>query len=209
VSGFWICGDCFEKIEFINTPICYRCGRLSDGFKVCNYCRRNSELKRVITCGHWQDPLKLLIHYFKYHKTYVLAEKLGALMAVAYFRAKIPIEDVILVPVPLHRYRLWARGFNQARELANVIGGLLNMPIKNSLIRQRNTQPQFGLRKDLRLTNVIKAFSCNAKFKHQIFGKTIVLVDDVVATGATLSQCAKELKKQGAKEVWALVLAKA
>ncbi len=208
IAGYWICHKCFDSIDIINTPICYGCGKLSDEFKVCSKCRGSFPLKRVIVCAHWQNPLKVFVYNLKYHKLHVLAEKLGALMAVTYFKFSSD-KDVIITPVPLHRNRIWARGFNQADILAREIAKLLGVNFANLLIRSKNTKPQFGLSRNLRRQNVDGIFRFNLKKTAIIKNKTIVLIDDVIATGSTLKECAKVLKNNGAKEIWALVLARA
>jgi len=208
MAGSWICSKCFDLIDIINTPICYGCGKLSDEFKVCPKCRGSSHLKKVIVCAHWQDPLKVFVYSLKYRRLHVLAEKLGALMAVTYFKFS-NNKDIIIVPVPLHRNRMWVRGFNQADILAREIARLLGVNFVNLLIRFKNTKPQFGLSRNLRRQNVDGVFKCNFRKAAIIKNKTIVLVDDIVATGSTLKECAKVLKSNGAKEIWVLVLAKA
>ncbi len=129
-------------------------------------------------------------------------------MAVTYFKFSSD-KDVIITPVPLHRNRIWARGFNQADILAREIAKLLGVNFANLLIRSKNTKPQFGLSRNLRRQNVDGIFRFNLKKTAIIKNKTIVLIDDVIATGSTLKECAKVLKNNGAKEIWALVLARA
>ncbi len=206
--GFWICQKCFDDIKFIDTSICYKCAKLSEGFKVCYQCQKQSGLKRVAVCAHWQKPMKLFIHRYKYKRLYVLKSKLGALMATKFFKTY-GVRDIVLVPVPLHKYRLWDRGFNQSALLAEEIAKLLDVKVVNCLVRYRNTKPQFGLNKTIRSVNVKGAFRFKNKHYLDIVDKTVVLIDDIVATGSTLQECAKVLKSVGIKDVWSLVLAKA
>ena len=107
----------------------------------------------------------------------------------------------ILVPVPLHRYRQRERGFNQARQLAKH----LELPVVNALVRTRNTSSQADLPASKRRANVRGAFVARA----DVEGLTIVLVDDVATTGATLNACAAVLLDAGAKQVRGLTAAKA
>ena len=116
---------------------------------------------------------------------------------------------VLLVPIPLHYLRLWQRGFNQAQLLGQVVAKELQVPLVSPLKRVRHTQPQFGLGRHLRRANVVGAFAIKSDQLDIIKDKTVVLVDDVVATGSTIEECARVLKNNGAKEVWALVLARA
>lgn len=206
--GSLICQRCFDNIEFINTQICYKCSKLSSGFKICYLCQKQSGLKRAIVCTYWQKPIKLFIHYYKYKKLYVLKKQFGALMATMFFKI-CSHKNIVLVPVPLHRYRLWDRGFNQSALLAQEIAKLLDVSVVDCLVRYKHTKPQFGLNKMVRPTNVKGVFKFKNKYFSKITGKTVVLIDDIIATGSTLQECARTLKKAGVKNIWSLVLAKA
>jgi ComF family protein len=160
--------------------------------------------------GYWQSPLKELVYGLKYYRVQPLADILGdclATTATKFFQY--PGVDPVLIPVPLHRGRLWDRGFNQAQLLANYVGQQLNYPVINALVRRKFTQPQFGLSRSSRQDNLQGAFRIRNNQKTALIGRTVLLVDDIVTTGATLNECAKILKQGGAKEVWGLVLAKA
>lgn len=208
MHGSLICQKCFDDIEFINTQICYKCSKLSGEFKVCNLCQKQSGLKRVIVCTHWQEPMKSFIYWYKYKKVYALKKKLGVLMAITFFKI-CRHKNIVLVPVPLHKYRLWDRGFNQSALLAEEVAKLLDVKVVNCLVRCKNTRPQFGLNKTMRPANIKGAFKFKKKYLLKISNKTVVLVDDIVATGSTLQECARVLKNSGIKNVWSLVLAKA
>ena len=184
MHGSLICQKCFDDIEFINTQICYKCSKLSGEFKVCNLCQK------------------------KYKKVYALKKKLGVLMAITFFKI-CRHKNIVLVPVPLHKYRLWDRGFNQSALLAEEVAKLLDVKVVNCLVRCKNTRPQFGLNKTMRPANIKGAFKFKKKYLLKISNKTVVLVDDIVATGSTLQECARVLKNSGIKNVWSLVLAKA
>lgn len=206
--GDWVCADCWQRIELIATPICYKCNRLSPGWKVCTSCRPGASAQRMIVCGYWQSPLKQLVYGLKYRRAKPLADKLGKLLADA-IQSLVQNDEVIVVPVPLHRGRLWERGFNQAELLARVVATELERPLVRLLVRQRFTLPQFKLTKIARRENVQAAFAIRLSQAPQITNKTVLLVDDLVTTGATLNECAKILRENGAQEVWGLVLAKA
>lgn len=207
-DGAWVCSKCWNKIGLINTPICYRCGRLSSDFQVCQNCRRNSSIKRFIVCGYWQEPLKSLIYNLKYRRLHILAEGLGKLLAMPCIKFN-NRDMMVLVPIPLHYGRLWNRGFNQAQLLAKVVSRLLGIDLVIPLTRVRCTAPQFSLSKGLRKDNVKDAFVLKSGRRGMIENKIVILVDDVVATGSTIEECARILKQDGAKEIWALVLARA
>jgi ComF family protein len=119
------------------------------------------------------------------------------------------IADVdVIIPVPLHRTRLWKRRFNQAAFLAKPIAELTNKKMAiDILILQKATRQQVGLKAEARRKNVRKAFAVPFEKQALISGKTILLVDDVRTTGATLAACASVLKDAGASHVFVLTFA--
>lgn len=115
----------------------------------------------------------------------------------------------MFVPVPLHPSRLKMRGYNHAALLAEGLAQKLEQPyVAQCLIRIINTKPQYKLKKEERLRNIKDAFSLNTKCVRLVKGKTIVLVDDITTSFATLSECAKVLKHSGAAYVIGVTLAK-
>lgn len=205
--GNWICNKCIAEIVTVS-PICSGCGKLSDNFVCCEDCRKRFGIQRLIVFSHWQEPMRSIIHGFKYKKLQVLSKKLGAWLATSLAENN-DHEDIVLVPVPLHPFRLLSRGFNQAELLGREVEKISGFKLLLVLRRIKATAPQFGLTKNLRRGNMENAFAFNTHYFHEIKDKTVVLIDDIMATGSTISECAKVLKQNGAKEVWALVLAKA
>ena len=112
-----------------------------------------------------------------------------------------------VVPVPLHPKRLRERGFNQAEKIANYEAGIMNLEVKNLLIRIKDTQQQVGRSREERLNAMENAFVVNRNSLFEI-PDSILLVDDVWTTGATMSECAKVLRQNGAERIWGLVLAR-
>lgn len=206
--GEWACQDCWGKIELIKTPICYRCHKLSADFKVCQDCRKYSKCHRLIVCGYFQDPLKQFVYGLKYKRVKPIALILGQLLCETVQKVLVG-QSVVIVPVPLHRGRLGHRGFNQALMLGSIVANQLQQPLVNALVRKKFTKPQFGLDRQERALNIDNAFDIKPNQTAQIKNQIILLVDDVVTTGATINECAKILKQNGAREVWGLVLAKA
>ncbi len=153
--------------------------------------------------GAYEAELRELIHLFKYAKIRTLAGPLGKFLAVA-----LPREQAydVIVPMPLHIWRRWQRGFNQSELLAREIGRRIHTPVKNLVRRVRYTRPQAGLTNAKRRTNVVRAF--RAKNSRALEGSRVLLVDDVLTTGATARACAKALKKAGAGHVTVLTLAR-
>ena len=137
-----------------------------------------------------------------------MAEVLGKLL-ITTARPFCAGVDIVVVPVPLHRRRLWDRGFNQAELLARVVAQELAYPLVAPLTRRVPTRPQFNLSRRDRRANIAGAFAMKPRGREQINHKIVLLVDDIVTTGATMNECAKILKQNGAREIWGLVLAKA
>lgn len=152
-----------------------------------------------------------MIHLFKYNFIEDLKIPLGKIMVAAFINHRIPLPDILL-PVPLHKRKLRARGFNQSELLADFLGENLapgiNFPVlKNILSRRRFTLSQMKIRNyQERQKNIQDAFAVlkSEEIKH----KNILLVDDVATTGATLLECARVLKAAGARKISAIVIAR-
>lgn len=142
---------------------------------------------------------KEIVHALKYHGYTRLVEKLAAPLLSEALRGTTPFDTV--VPVPLHRMRLRKRGFNQAALLARGISGRINAPVSDTLQVVRSTRDQIELSAAERRVNVAGAFSARARTPGRL-----LLVDDVLTTGATLSACANALLRAGAAEVHAVTL---
>lgn len=202
--------DMWKTILDLIFPIsCLGCHR--PGKFICQTCLKkiplNQKLYRnLIVASYYSHPLvKEAIHRYKYDLVKGLAEPLSWLMAESlknYY-----LENPLLVPVPLHKKRLKWRGFNQAQLLAEAVSRQLNIPLANQiLIREKNIEPQVKIKNSLqREKNVQSAFAVQPT---DLSNKTVVLVDDVATTGATLNECRKVLKPLGPKEVWGLVVAR-
>lgn len=153
--------------------------------------------------GFYEGTLRTLIHLFKYSGMKPLAEPLGVLLD----RVLPPeLEFDAVVPVPLHWRKKWSRGFNQAELLARHVARQRHIPVLNALRRKRSTATQAGLANAGRRRNVAGAFT--ERSARAIRGKRILLIDDVMTTGATANACAGVLKRCGAKSVSLLTLAR-
>lgn len=154
----------------------------------------------------YEGTLKELIHSFKYKGKITLANILSKFM-IDYIKENPEITNVaIITAVPLHRSRLMEREFNQSLILANKIGKALNLPVKNTLEKTRKTKYQNELPKNERLINLKDAFRVCAGA--DIKGKAVLLIDDVMTTGATLDECARILLSGGADNVICFTLAR-
>jgi ComF family protein len=145
-----------------------------------------------------------LIHLFKYDGMQPLAEPLGRMLASA-----LPRDQAFdaIVPMPLHWRRRWSRGFNQSALLAQFLSKRLDAPVVNALTRRKATQPQAGLTNAQRRDNVAHAF--RAARGRSVKDLRVLLVDDVLTTGATVSAAAHVLKRGGARRVTVLTVARA
>jgi ComF family protein len=147
------------------------------------------------------------IHAFKYSGKSHLAHPLGVLLSSFSKPWLEAMTDLLVMPVPLHPKRLRERGFNQSLLLArHVVSGLGSDLDFLSLRRVRDTRPQTGLKSEERRKNVRGAF--DVRDRSAVSRRTVVLVDDVATTGNTLNDCARALKKAGARDVYGLVLAR-
>lgn len=173
---------------------------------LCGTCRKKLPyFTKAIAVGIYEGTLSEAIHILKYQKKQAMAKHLNAMITDALFQ-RLTDSDIV-IPVPLHKKRLNERGFNQSLLIAHYASQRLNIPLCiDGLQRVRWTRPQIELTRDERLKNVKGAFATGAGFKPE--GKKIILVDDVYTTGATVNECAKVLKKGGAKEVVVFTLAR-
>lgn len=171
----------------------------------CALCRRGLRgFDAAYSFGFYEDELRELIHLFKYGRIETLAKPLGKLLASA-----LPREQSfdVIVPMPLHWRKRWQRGFNQSALLAREIGRRTNVPVSGLLRRIKNTAAQAGLTNAKRRLNVSGAFQ--AKRRAALTGQRVLLIDDVMTTGATAASCARALKRAGAAQVTLLTLARA
>jgi ComF family protein len=157
-----------------------------------------------VVAGPYEGALRRAIHLLKYERMTPLTRPLGERLALA--AAELTGFDAI-VPAPLHWRRRWDRGFNQADLLAREVSRRTGIPIDRRLLRTRSTPPQAGLSAAERRRNVQGAFA--AAGKSAIRGKRLIIIDDVMTTGATLEACARVLKRAGASQVAVLTLARA
>lgn len=205
-----LCARCADAITGVPDPKCDRCGHPCGGEGPCSNCRfRPPAFVRGRALGGYEGVLRDAIHRFKFHDRPGLAEPLGQRLA-AFARAASPslhgLQFDALVPVPMHPVRKRSRGYNQSERLAQVLARELGLPLPaNLLVRSRSTQPQVGLSGQSRQTNLHGAFVVPRPT--EVSDKTLLLIDDVTTTGATLNECAAALRASGARAVYALTLA--
>lgn len=204
----YICANCKQGINFISGTVCTRCGMpfisKESSNHLCSGCiKKKQPFAMARSIAEYNGVLLEAIHKLKYNAKTFLAKPLGLFMAEG-----LPLNNYnIIVPVPLHKKRLKERGFNQSLLLAKEISKKHKIPIDYlNLKRTRFTEPQINLKGEERLKNVRGAFEVE---DGKIFkNKNILLIDDVYTTGATIKECSNVLKKTGAKNVFALTLAR-
>lgn len=205
--GAWLCAPCLQAYPAFRPPWCARCGRPLTQGGLCRACRgAASSLGGTRSVGPHVAPLREAVHALKYEGGRVLAEPLAEMMAATWAPSPLPVTAV--VPVPLHPRRARQRGYNQAVLLARALAPRLGLPLHEEwLLRERDTRPQVGLTRAERWANVDGAFCCTAPIA--VAGQRVLLVDDVLTSGATLRAGAGVLRAAGAEGVWALTLTRA
>ncbi len=202
-----VCDVCWRAITRLTPPCCAQCGdALARGTGRCARCLRDPPMfSAARSAGQYDGTLRKIIHVFKYERRRVLAARLAEMMREA--GADLIGKADAVVPVPLHPWRALSRGFNQADDLAQQLG----RPLWRVLRRCRHGPPQAGLPAARRQANVRRAYALRrvpgpGRIVH---GRTLVLVDDVMTTGATLDACAGVLLEAGARTVLAVTAARA
>lgn len=208
----FVCAACWDSIKKNAPPFCRRCGRqLKDNAlakDICPSCIRTPvHFDRAFSPCRYEGVIKELIHKFKYAGKEYLGGPLAGLMADFIQEYRLPLECVdYLVPVPLHKSKKREREFNQASVLAEHLSRKFEKPLlEDALMRRRYTKAQAELEGEARLANVKESFQVRAL--KALDGKNLLLIDDVLTTGATCSEAAHELKKAGARIVFVLTLA--
>ncbi len=212
---YGLCGGCWCRVlELrITPPRCASCGLPLPGFDadpapLCLEClRRLPPFSGARSWGHYSAQLRGVIHALKFGGKRNLAECLGPLMAAAFLETWRKGDFDGIVAVPLFRSRKLERGFNQSELLAASLGRVLGIPRIRALGRTRPTPPQVGLGDADRWANVRGAFGCT--LPRGVVGKRLLLVDDVMTTGATVSSAAGALLGAGALRVSVLTAARA
>jgi competence protein ComFC len=199
-----ICSSCWSRIKRFSGPSCAICALpfASEYATVCSQCMiKRPPFSKVIFFGIYDGVLAEAISQLKFHGLKRLSKPLGTLL----LNCELPVIDGIL-PVPLSVKGLRERGFNQSLLMAKVLSKNLQVPLFMDILwKKKETLPQIGLSKKERSTNLKKAF----EVKGNIRGLRLLLIDDVMTTGATVTECSKVIMNAGAQEVIVLTLARA
>jgi len=207
------CPSCLKEIKKNKSPLCAICGRQIRGRQIskrlCPACsrRKHFSFDRSFSPCAYEGVIRELIHKFKYqHKDY-LSSFLASLLIEFIYQNRISLDSFDLVmPIPLHKIRLREREFNQAELIAQPLAQEFSLAISsNNLWRKHHRQAQMELKDNQRWKNVKGCFA--VRNPQEVKGKNILLIDDVLTTGATCSEAASVLKAAGANSIWVLTLA--
>lgn len=213
VMAPYFCRHCRDRWTAVASPLCSRCGLVYKSRQgedhLCGRCLdRPGAFNRARAFGIYDNALKVAIHALKFKNQVHLAIPLGRLLFDTFRRYWTAGDIDAVAPVPLHRHRFRRRGFNQADLLVRkwMLPAKTHV-IHDLIVRTRATPPQTGLDRQQRRMNIKNAFSVN--HPGQSAGKRVLLVDDVLTTGATIEACAEALIRDGAQRVDVLTLARA
>jgi len=209
----YLCGSCRERAPRIVAPFCAKCsepftGAITQTFSCANCEHRTLHFDSAVAAYRSRGLVRRLVHEFKYghhrYLRYPLADWLGETVSDPRLRGR---QFDLLVPVPLHPARERERGFNQAALLAELLGGKTALPVRPVLERVRYTTTQTAYDRAERMENLRDAF--RLRKNRDVRGLHVLLIDDVLTTGSTLSECARVLKRGGALSVYAATAARA
>jgi len=217
ISRLPVCPSCLLAMQLISGETCDICGerlpglqRLSD-LQTCAACQEaRPNFAKAAAYGSYEGDLRELIHLLKYEQVAPAAGALGKMLGEAIDKLGIEFGAVLVIPVPLHSSKRRQRGFNQAELIARA--ALKQPPMAQAelatdvLERRRPTVSQIGLTRPQRSQNIRGAFQ--VVHLNGVSGRNILLVDDVLTTGTTASECARVLRKPGAKQVWVATVAR-
>lgn len=210
-AGEALCRDCREKIKY-KQCFCAFCGTKDIDYGACRKCVDFYDISstKIYWTVHYKNPsVKKLIKDLKYRSASSVVDVLGKLLTAKIKNIAPSLDNnmSVIIPVPLHKRKIRERGFNQSELLAKYLADKINLPIeKNILIKIKNTSSQvIASSRRERLNNLKGSFDIRDAGK--IKNKTVILVDDVITTGATIIEASRTLKKAGCKNIIAVVVA--
>ncbi|HSJ04122.1 MAG TPA: ComF family protein [Verrucomicrobium sp.] len=204
----WLCSPCLDKLPVLKAPFCSRCGEpyegaITDVFQCGNCHDLRLHFEYAVAAYRADETVRELIHRFKYNQQLHLRGLLGCLLERVLQDPRLTNatdrSQWLLVPIPLHHARRREREYNQSWELCTRLAKLSGITALDALQRVRATTPQASLSRRQRLLNLKRAFRIKRPVARRstLQGKTILLVDDVLTTGSTASECAKVLSREG------------
>lgn len=213
--GSYLCANCLTFISFDTEEICVVCNRSAINGLTHPGCFGKYTIDGVFSAIAYKGAAKKLIYNFKYKPYLSDLEKVlvdlfyeNLIQKEEFYRICKNNKPLILTPIPLHNSKLRSRGYNQAEILAIALAQKLGFPTFNLLQRVKKTPSLAGLTQKIRKANIKGAFAVEKDKEAMLKNATIFVVDDIFTTGATLNEAAKTLKRNGAKEVYGLALAR-
>lgn len=216
-----VCDSCLARADAIDCPVCVACGERIPAARAAHsefaeYCFACSQERpaftRAAAYGSYDEGMRDLVHLLKYDRVRPAAGLLGRMLAeVIADLSKDFAEDPVVIPVPLHASKLRQRGFNQSELIARAAlklhpAGLDVKPNVSALIRRRNTESQTGMTPAQRRENVRGSFV--VAHPADVKGRDVLVVDDVMTTGTTVSECARVLRRAGAERIFVATVAR-
>jgi len=204
--GTFLCQRCEEDLPPTVSPRCPVCWQPYKGTDLCPRCRRERPAFAGLRSPYiFRETARELVHGLKYNHQSVLALPIASLLSRYLVKLSVPAD--VLIPVPLYPRRERVRGYNQSALLARELGRITGLPVEEkALTRERNTPSQAeSAGAEARKLNVKGAFRYRGE---GLQGQTVLLVDDVATTGATIDACARVLRDSGAASVWAVTFAR-
>jgi ComF family protein len=209
MESYGLCAECFKQIEFLDDNICVKCGLefdICDHFeKICAKCLVHPPIfDRHLSATRYTSVIADMISDYKYHDQHLYHQFLVHILIRKI--TKFSENYDYIASVPMHWKKLFNRAFNQSDYLARAVADVESKQYKNLLVKIKNTKPQMSLGLSARQKNLKGAIAMRRNIN--VKGKNIVLIDDVFTTGATLNECAKVLKQNGANKVYCFTIAK-
>lgn len=211
-SGKLLCEECLARLKPLDKEFCIVCDKPAVGGFTHPGCATRYTPERALAGFWYREPVPKIIQALKFKGIYPLAALLAELLVENLTERGVSFgSQALLVPVPLSFWRKGARGFNQSELLARALGARLSLKVESGILRkQREIEPlaQKGVGREERVRRVRDAFAITKNERELIQRKDVLLVDDVLTSGATTREAVKVLKKAGARQVWALTFAK-
>ena len=207
-----ICGECEERLEFVDWPVCPRCAApvpSTNGVDLaCNHCRGDKlRFQRTIALGSYEGLLRQIVMRTKADRSGVVTHALAELAWHRLGDQLLDLEIDVVSAVPMHRWRRWQRGVNGPLHIAQRLAERLQVPCAGQMLQLvRNVPPQVGLSRPARFRNLAGEMAVGASY--HLAAARVLIVDDILTTGATCSEAARVLRRAGAADVTVLVLAR-